>query len=183
MGIGMKVQNRQNKIIEMLSKADGALSGNYLSENLNVSRQIIVRDINKLKEDGFSIISTPKGYILDRRSEISKVFKVHHTLEEIRDELNLIVDLGAVVKDVFIYHKVYGEIRGKLSIESRKDVERFCEELKNGKSNPLSTATSGYHYHTIVAKDLETMKMVEEGLREKGFLAELREYEPNSVIQ
>lgn len=178
----MGVNERHNRIIEMLTKADSALTGASLSKSLNVSRQIIVQDINKLKEDGYEILSTPKGYMLDHRSYKTKVFKVHHSSSQIKEELNLIVDLGGEVRDVFIYHKVYGEIRAKLSILSRADVNRFCDDLKSGKSNPLSSATSGYHYHTIITKDEETMRLIEEKLAEKGFLATILDYEPSTLI-
>lgn len=35
------------------------------------------------------------------------------------DELNLIVDCGGKVEDVFVYHKLYGVIRVEMNIKSR----------------------------------------------------------------
>lgn len=177
----MAVQKRLQSILELLEKTDSPISGGWLAEHFGVSRQIIVRDITRLRENGSDIISTPKGYCINRKDEITKVFKVHHNVEDTEKELLLIVDLGGEIKDVFIYHKIYGEIHAKLSIMSRKDVRDFCDNIKNGKSSPISTATAGFHYHTIVARNEETMKLIEKELKANGFLAEITEYEPESL--
>lgn len=177
----MSVSVRHNTILEMLMKSDAPLSGSFLAETFKVSRQIIVQDMNQLKSEGHAIISTSRGYILDPTQTIEKVFKVYHSVEDTQKELDLIVDLGATVKDVFIYHRVYGEIHAKLGICSRKDAADFCEDIASGKSSPLMTATAGYHYHTIAGRDENTLKLVEEALKEHGFLAELTDYEPDKI--
>lgn len=179
-GERMAAELRQKKMLELLRKSEQPLSGSHLSEQLNVSRQIIVQDIGTLREKGYQILSTPKGYILQQQG-VSKVFKVYHTDEETEQELNLIVDLGGEIEDVFIYHKVYGEVRAKLNIGSRRDVQEFCEALRAGKSSPLKNATSGFHYHTIWAKDKEILGLIEAALEEQGYLAELRDYEPECL--
>ena len=51
----------------------------------------------------------------------------------------------------------------------------------SGESSPLMSATGGYHYHTIVTKDVETMDLVEEALKSGGFLADLTAYEPEEL--
>ena len=178
----MAVDDRLSLIIDMLKKADRPVSGTLMATEFGVSRQIIVQDINRLRDKGHTIISTPRGYYIDRTDEVSRIFKVYHTVEDTEQELNLIVDLGAEVRDVFIFHKVYGEIHAKLGIRSRKDVKEFLASIKSGKSSPLSTATAGYHYHTIIARDQETMDMVERELKAEGFLANLTDYEPESLI-
>ncbi|MCR4748592.1 MAG: transcription repressor NadR [Lachnospiraceae bacterium] len=178
----MSAINRQNEIISLLSGSDKPVSGHALSEHFAVSRQIIVKDIGVLKEQGYDILSTPKGYILDHSNDITCIFKVHHTTESTREELNLFVDLGAVVKDVFIYHRVYGMIRAQLNISSRKDVSSFCEGIESGRSTLLMNTTSGYHYHTIITKDKETMDLVHSELDKHGFLAALTDYEPEGAI-
>jgi len=179
----MSAVNRQDEIINLLKIADAPVSGSFLSDKFSVSRQIIVKDINALKKRGFDIISTTKGYVFNGSNDITRVFKVKHTVAETEEELNMFVDLGAIVKDVFIYHRVYGEIHAKLNILSRKDVKDFCNDIANGKSSLLMNTTSGYHYHTIVTKDIETMNLVEQALKEHGFLAELTEYEPQSITK
>ena len=167
----MSISSRRNTILELLMKADGPLSGSHLAGILGVSRQIVVQDMNQLKSEGHAIISTARGYILDPTQTIEKVFKVHHSVEDTEEELNLIVDLGATVKDVFIYHRVYGEIHAKLGICSRKDAADFCADLNSGKSSPLMTATAGYHYHTVRAESEEILDRIEKALDEKNYIA------------
>lgn len=177
----MTVSKRHEKIIDLLTKSETPVSGSSLASTLNVSRQIIVSDINQLREKGYDIIPTSKGYVISRSGEISKVFKVYHSTEDTKSELYSVVDLGGEVRDVFIYHKVYGEIHAKLSIRSRKDADDFCKSIDEGKSSPLMTATGGYHYHTIITRDMETMSLIEQSLKENGFWANLTDFEPESL--
>lgn len=174
-------EKRRSEIVDILTKSDSSVSGTVLANRLNVSRQIIVKDINTLRDNGYDIIPTSQGYIISKSGEISKVFKVFHTKEETRKELYLVVDLGGEVRDVFIYHKVYGEIHAKLSIRSRKDADDFCKSIETGQSSPLMTATGGYHYHTIITRDLETMELIEKSLADNKMLAKLTDYEPDSL--
>ena len=178
----MSLTDRQKKIISILRVSHEPVSGSEMSKRLGVSRQIIVQDIRGLKNEGYDILSTPRGYALSTPGSVPAVFKVWHKEKDTKKELNLMVDLGARVVDVFIYHRVYGEMHAKLEIQSRKDVDDFCRNIESGMSAPLSSATAGYHYHTIVTKDQETMDMLENTLREHGFLAELTEHEPEGVI-
>lgn len=54
------------KILEMLKKNNGYLSGEKISEELGITRSAVWKHINALKKDGYDIISLPrKGYILD----------------------------------------------------------------------------------------------------------------------
>lgn len=177
----MNVADRHKAIVDLLTKSNAPLSGSYLSEYFKVSRQIIVSDINQLRTKGYDIIPTSKGYVISRSGEVSKVFKVYHSTDDTKKELYSVVDLGGEVRDVFIYHKVYGEIHAQLSIRSRKDADDFCNDIESGKSSPLMTATGGYHYHTIVTRDLDTMVLIEKSLKENDFLAALTDYEPESL--
>lgn len=178
----MKADERRDKLINILNKAGDAVSGSVLADELKVSRQIIVKDINKLKEEGVNILSTPKGYKLDKNGGVRKIVKVRHDDKDIMKELILFVDFGVEVEDVFIYHKIYNEIHAKLCIRTRRDVMDFCDRLKSGKSGSLSTATAGYHYHTVIARDMDTLKQTLEALHEEGFLAEPTEYEPEGLV-
>ncbi len=54
------------------------------------------------------------------------------------DELNLIVDCGGKVEDVFVYHKLYGVIRVEMNIKSRMDAKRYVDGIKGGVSVPLN---------------------------------------------
>lgn len=88
------------------------------------------------------------------------------------------MDLGGCVKNVMVNHKVYGRMEAELNITSRRKVKEFLEEIRNGKSSPLKNITSGYHYHVVEADSEETLDLIEDMLREKGFLVEQMEKLP-----
>ena len=113
--------------------------------------------------------------------QCKRIFKVHHTREECESELNLFVDCGAVVKDVFVSHRAYGVLRGELDIRSRLDVQAFLESIRSGKSTLLSSTTEGYHYHTLLAPSESVLDTIENRLWEMGFLAKTLDYEPEEL--
>ena len=47
----------QKKILELLTKTDGYVSGSEISEQLGVSRQAVWKAINGIKEQGYKIDS------------------------------------------------------------------------------------------------------------------------------
>jgi transcriptional regulator of NAD metabolism len=165
-------EERRKKILEILSSAKEPISGNDLAKKLGVSRQVIVTDIALLRTTRPDLISTNSGYILMTASLSKKVFKVNHSDEQTEDELTSIVDLGGTILDVFVEHKVYGTISAPLNISSKRDVQRFMDDLRSGVSTPLKNITKGYHYHTIAAKSPEILDEIENVLREKGYLIE-----------
>lgn len=174
----MSGEERRNRIIEILEESSRPVSGSLLAETLQVSRQVIVQDMALLRAQDHEITSTNRGYVLPRKKTACRVFKVVHTDAQVAEEMNLIVDYGGAVEDVFIYHKIYGTVHAELHIQSRRDVEEFLEELKAGKSGLLKNVTSNYHYHTVSAPTEKLLDLIEEKLKEKGFLAELQDYEP-----
>lgn len=170
----MANSSRHAEIIGILRESKEPLSGAALGERLGVSRQIIVQDIALLRTSGYGIISTNRGYLLsDANGNPCKLIKVKHAPEQIEEELDLIVDLGGCVEDVLVNHMTYAELKAPLGIKSRRDVRRFMENLKAGGSSPLSTITSGYHFHHVSAESQEALDEIEEALDRRGFLAEL----------
>ncbi len=176
----MTGSERREAILKILKESDRQVSGGALARQFSVSRQVIVQDIALLRAEGIPILSAARGYVLDRQEkpELSRVFKVRHTPEEACDEMNLIVDCGGRIEDVFVYHRVYGIIRAPMNIRSRLDVKRYREEISGGKSSPLSNITAGYHYHTVTADSVETLDIIQKELADHGFLAKLQDYEP-----
>ena len=85
------------------------------------------------------------------------------------------------VEDVFVFHKVYGVVRGALRIASRREIDAFLERLQESSSEPLMRITDDFHYHTVAADSEEILDAVEARLGELGLLAPLREYEPEDV--
>ena len=164
-------EEREKKILEILRDSETLVSGTYLAEFFDVSRQVIVQDIAILKAKNTDIISTNRGYRLLSKG-IKKIIKVKHDDSEIRKELNAIVDLGASVEDVFVIHKTYGEIRVKLDIKSRRDVDLLVENINSKLSKPLKNLKDNCHYHTIIAENENIFKEVEDKLKELGILME-----------
>ena len=174
----MKGEERRKQLLNILSSSNNPISGGTLSKELNVSRQIIVQDISLLRANGATIFSTNKGYLLQEDRKYSRVFKVYHTDDQVEEELSTIVDAGGQIRDVFVYHKVYGVLKAEMGIKSRRDVRSYMEEISTGKSSLLKNVTSGYHYHTIDAESEEILDAIQEELQQKGFLAKLHDYEP-----
>ena len=167
----MKVAERRKAIVNLLLASKSPISGGKLSEQFNVSRQIIVQDITVLKGLGYEILSTHNGYVIHKSPLVERVFKLKHTTEQTEDELNSIVDFGGTVVDVFVWHKVYGRISAKLNIFSRLQVKQFLEGVRTGKSTELMNITGGYHYHTVRADSEELLNKIENYLKEKNYLA------------
>lgn len=167
----MKAAERRTAIVDLLLAEERAVSGSELSERFGVSRQIIVRDIAVLKGSGYDILSTHQGYVIQKSPLKERAFKLYHTTEQTEDELNLIVDLGGTVVDVFVWHKVYGRVAAKLNIFSRLQVKQFIEGVRTGKSSELMNITGGYHYHTVRAESEEILDRIGRALEERGFIA------------
>lgn len=168
----MTGSERRDKIIATMQENRMPVPGKELASFYNVSRQVIVQDIALMRAAGYDIISTNRGYILNSPKSVKRIFKVQHTDEQMEDELYSIVDLGGCVETVIVNHKVYGRMKAKLHITSRRLAWEFLEDIRSGKSSPLKNITSNYHYHEVHADSEETLDMIENMLREKGYLVE-----------
>lgn len=168
----MTGQKRREEIIARIKESKVPLSGQTLADNFGISRQVVVQDIALLRAEGYDIISTNRGYLLQSTKNISRIFKVQHNDEAIEDELCSIVDLGGCVESVIVHHKVYGTMEAHLGVNSRRKVALFIEDIQNGKSSPLKNITSNYHYHRVSADSEETLDLIENILREKNYLIE-----------
>ena len=176
--ISMSGQERREKMVSMLQNTNEPVSGTTLAKLLDVSRQVVVQDIALLRAQKQDIISTCRGYIMQKQDFCQRIFKVRHTDTQMEEELNLFVDFGGIVEDEFVYHKVYNVLRAEISLKSRRDVSEYLEKLNSGTSKPLKDVTSGYHYHTITAENEQVLDQIQEELSKRGFLAQLRDYEP-----
>lgn len=174
----MTGDERRQAILELLKNSKSPLSGTYLASELEVSRQVIVQDVTLLRAKNHIIHSTHKGYVLEKNNLCQRVFKVKHSDDEVENELTSIVDLGGIVQDVFVYHKVYNVIQADLNVRSRRDVRNYMEQLRNGTSTTLMNVTGGYHYHTVIADTEDILDEIQDKLEELGYLAKLQEYEP-----
>ena len=162
----MHGSERREQIIRQIQESKAPVSGTKLASLYSVSRQVIVQDIALIRAAGYEIISTNRGYILNQPKTVCRIFKVQHTDEQLEEELNTIVDLGGCVDNVMIHHRVYGKMEAELALSSRRKVGAFMEDIRSG--------TSNYHYHKVSADSEETLDLIEQELREKGFLVEER---------
>ena len=155
---------RRKKILEMLGQSSTPLSGGALGRAVGVSRQVVVQDIALLRTEGHPVLATARGYVLEMPHQTERLFKMCHTTEQTREELNTIVDLGGEVLDVMVNHRIYGKVSAPLNIRSRRDVEAFVENIRTGRSTPLLNVTSGYHFHHVAADQEEILDEIEAAL-------------------
>ncbi len=168
----MSGEERRNKILKYISESAEPVSATLLAGECGVSRQAVVQDIALLRALGHNIISTHRGYVMEKMSRHVRIFKVRHSDEELVAELYSIVDLGGMVEDVFINHKAYGRVQASLNINSRRKADELMEMIRSGKSSPLKNITSDYHYHTVTADSEGILDEIGEKLKELGFLIE-----------
>ncbi len=165
-----KGQFRREKILQLITDSSTPLTGTMLAKEVSVSRQIVVQDISKLKDAGYDIIATSRGYIINRPAKAERIFKFFHSDEQIREELETIVALGGAVKDVFVWHKIYGKISADINIVTQEDIDEYIRNFREGRSSPLKNVTSEYHYHTVTAPDTAVLDKIAGVLDEKHFL-------------
>ena len=169
----MTGEERRADILSRIRQSSRPVAARALAEIYGVSRQVIVQDMALIRASGHEILSTNRGYLLQERRKISRIFKVRHSDEQLEEELCAIVDLGGCVENVIVHHKVYGRLEAYLGVDSRRKVRDFLEDLRSGKSSPLKNITSDYHYHEISADSVETLELIEDLLQEKGFLVKM----------
>ena len=168
----MDGEQRRAAIIKLLRGKDKPISGTDLAQLYQVSRQAIVQDIALLRASGYDLLATARGYILNEETEVmvKRVFLVKHTEEQMEEELNSIIDNGGRVRDVMIMHPIYGELVGDLMLKTRREIKEFVKKLQETNANQLLKLTDGTHMHNIEASSEEELDMIEQELREKGFL-------------
>ena len=174
----MNTAQRRNEILKLLHQAEKPIAARALASQFGVSRQVIVQDIALLRAADNNIVSTNRGYVLLKPGKCERIFKVRHTAEEIEKELQIIVDNGGRILDVFVYHKIYGVVKAPMNIKTRKDIYEYVKTLSSGKSSPLLKITDNYHYHTVQADSEDILDNIQKDLEECGFLAKLLDFEP-----
>ncbi|WP_017547556.1 transcription repressor NadR [Salinicoccus carnicancri] len=160
-------EKRRAEILKQLNNTGGSISGTKLAEQYDVSRQIIVRDISILKADGHPIVSTSRGYVLRPAERTGKPFKrtiaCQHNFEHMAEELQIILDNGAMIDNVSIDHPVYGEMTGELMIATNEEMTMFLTQMHKEKSRMLANLTDNIHLHRISA---DTKKILDNAVRD-----------------
>lgn len=168
----MDSSKRRLLIMDILKKAQGAVTGSALSKRCNVSRQIIVGDVAILRAQGFHIISTPRGYqlIAKQKGGMQQVFVCCHGPEMVEKELEAIVDNGGIVHNVVVEHEVYGDLEGKLNLHSRRDIQQYLKRMSDSKAELLSRISGGIHTHLVETANAEDMAAIQDALETLGVL-------------
>lgn len=168
----MEDTNRQ-QLLDMLLSVKDPIKGQVLAERLNVSRQAVVQYIAIIRASGVNVIATHTGYMIPKLPEkaenIKTIYSIHSD-EHIKDELEIIVDMGGKIIDVIVEHPVYGEIICPLNIKSRYEIDNFLAELDKYNAKPLSVLTEGKHRHTIEVPNDEVYQLIINKLKEKKFI-------------
>ena len=168
----MNSKERREKLLYILKTSNKPVKGEALAKELNVSRQIVVKDIALLRASGIDILATSTGYIIYsfEKNEYEIKCKNHKSEKELLEELQIIVDLGGKIKDVIVDHPTYGTIKADLNVSSNRDIKKFMEKTNREGFKQLSTLSQNYHTHTIEVSDDETLEEIKKELKEKNIL-------------
>jgi transcriptional regulator of NAD metabolism len=155
MKAGISGEKRRGEILKLLSAASGPVSAAVLAEKLSVSRQIIVGDISLLRAGGENILSTPRGYLMERPSAgLIKTVVCLHRGEDMEKELNIMVDNGCQVLDVVVDHPIYGQLSGRLLLSTRSDVEKFVCDVQSSRPLPSPVSPANPYSHVKLSRSV-----------------------------
>lgn len=168
----MDGEQRRIEILKVLGENTKPISATFLAKKLEVSRQVIVQDVALLRAAGYDILATARGYILNKEVDTicQRIILVKHNKDKSEEELNIIIDNGGRVRDVIITHPIYGQLVGDLMLRNRRDIKQFVAKLQESDTTPLLDLTSGIHMHTIEAVNEAELDIIEEELRQHGFI-------------
>ncbi|AWE08162.1 transcription repressor NadR [Lysinibacillus sp. 2017] len=168
-------EERRHELLALLKNAKQPLTGADLAKHTNVSRQVIVNDMNLLKARNEPIVATSQGYIFMhnmQQTRFERKIVCMHSSEQTKEELFMLVDCGVTVENVIVEHPVYGEITASIMVSNRIEVEHFVKRVNETNSLYLSALTDGTHLHVISATSEENLDLAEKKLREHGILVE-----------
>lgn len=169
-------EERRYELLAILKNAGRPVTGTDLAKHANVSRQVIVNDMNLLKARNEPIVATSQGYLYMKVEDTKQMFErkivCMHTADQAKEEMFIIVDCGVTIKNVIVEHPVYGEITASIMVSNRVEVENFIQRVKETKASYLSALTDGTHLHVLSATSEALLDRAEASLRSKGFLIE-----------
>lgn len=169
-------EQRRDELLTLLKRADTPITGSDLAKHANVSRQVVVNDMNLLKARNEPILATSQGYVYIQSEQIAERYTrkivCSHGPEQTIEELFMIVDYGVTVENVIVEHPVYGEITASIMVSNRLEVEQFIAKVRETKAHFLSALTDGTHLHVISSTSEEGLDRAEDKLREAGILVE-----------
>ena len=173
----MDAAARRKHILKTITQADAPITAAALSNDMGVSRQVIVGDVALLRAAGHDITATSRGYAILPQADVKNQYLgrivSHHAPGDTKTELYGIVDLGGTVVNVIIEHDLYGDITGSLNLKTREDVDYFMDRLRTSRDKLLLELTHhGVHQHTIACRDRGHFEEIVQALRSKQLLYE-----------
>ena len=167
--------SRRSAVAQLLEQATEPISASALADKFRVSRQIIVGDIALLRASGAPVVATPRGYLMEHAADgnTAQDYTVacrHESSDQLLQELYIVVDHGATVRDVVVEHPIYGQLTGQLQISSRFEADRFVKALAASEASPLSQLTGGIHLHTLRCPDRSCFERISTALKKAGIL-------------
>lgn len=171
----MTAAQRRDIIRETLLAADAPISASALAARLGVSRQIVVGDVALLRAGGFGVDATPRGYRVQAGANgyTGMVACIHDPDEGMRTELYCVVDNGGTAEDVIVENPLYGELKARLHLTSRYEVDTFVARAARQPRGLLNTMTpDGVHLHTVTCPDKAAFDRICAALKENGILYE-----------
>ena len=172
----MSAAERREKLLNKLKESKTSITGSQLADLFEVSRQVIVQDIALLRAQGQEILATSQGYIIpeDNNQMVEQIIACKHGVEStnVHQELETIIKYGGRIKDVVVEHPMYGELKARLTIQSKADLEDFMDRYRRKEVKPLAALTNGVHLHTVEALNEEVLELIKEKLKDKGYLLE-----------
>lgn len=166
----MKAAERRQLILERLDQTQKPLSASYLAKELGVSRQAIVGDVALLRANHHGILSTHRGYLLEKNlsSQAQYIGKIacQHGADAVEKELALVIELGGKVMTVEVDHPIYGTLSAPLQIGTQDDIQHFMSSLERYEDALLSSLTQGIHVHTIACETKDQFDNIRTALEE-----------------
>lgn len=157
---------RAKYILHRLATVRTPVKGSVLAEECQVTRQVIVRDISKLRVLGKKIVSTPRGYqlIIPEKTGFKQILQCRHGMDQLREELYTITDLGGVVLNVSVEHESYGYLKMEMKVNNHEDADHYVAYLRDSKTTFMSNLRDGIHRYLIETKSKETMAKIRQAL-------------------
>ncbi len=170
----LKPGKRRQKIISILKSSKEPYTGSDLAERFQVTRQVIVQDIALIRAEGVDILSTSRGYLLQKNESpfLKATIACIHRDDLVKDELMIMIEHGVRILDVRVEHPIYGELKGNLMLTNKKEVQEFLEKVEKNDAGLLAELTDGIHLHTIEVANNEVLKNLKTALSAEGYLLE-----------
>ncbi len=170
----LKPGDRRQEIVNILKSSEEPHTGSELAEKFQVTRQVIVQDIALIRAEGVDILSTSRGYLLQKNQSpfLEATIACRHRDDLVKDELMIMIEHGARILDVRVEHPIYGELKGNLMLTNKKEVEEFLKKVEENDAGLLAELTDGIHLHTVEVANNEVLKNLKSALSEEGYLLE-----------